>query len=122
MARDVRTMEIWQLAYNLVMDVYPLLESFPESESNNLSGHLRRTVMSLPINIAKGAGSGSDKVFLASLGYAHKSAKELDVLLLLSRDLGYIENDVYDFSQKKLEEFTAKLAELLRAGKMAVRD
>ena len=113
MGRDFRKMEIWQLGYNLVMDVYPLLEGFPEFENRNIVDQIRRAVTSLPINIAEGAGSHSNKVFLTYLGYAYKSAKELDVLLLLSRDLGYIESDVYDFSQKKLEEFKAKLYKLL---------
>ncbi|MFH0978873.1 MAG: four helix bundle protein [Candidatus Woesearchaeota archaeon] len=109
MGRDFKKLEIWTQAYNLVMDIYPLLESYPEYEHRNIVDQIRRAVTSLPMNIAEGAGSHSNKVFLTYLGYAYKSAKELDVLLLLSRDLGYLAEDVYDFLQKKLEEFKARL-------------
>ncbi len=109
MGRDFRKLEIWNLSYNLVLDLYPLLESYPEYEHRNIVDQMRRAVTSLPMNIAEGAGAHSNKVFLTYLGYAYKSAKELDVLLILSRDLGYIDADVYDFLQKKLEEFKAKL-------------
>ncbi len=109
MGRDFKKLEIWSLGYNLVLDLYPLLESYPEYEHRNIVDQIRRAATSLPMNIAEGAGSHSNKVFLTYLGYAYKSAKELDVLLLLSRDLGYLEEDVYDFLQKKLEEFKARL-------------
>lgn|GEM_PF-1781092 len=113
MGRDFKKLEIWTLSYNLVLDIYPLLESYPDSEHRNLVDQIRRAVTSLSVNIAEGAGSQSNKVFLTYLGYAYKSAKELDVLLLLSRDLGFIEGDVHDFLQKKLAEFKAKLSRFL---------
>jgi four helix bundle protein len=74
-----------------------------------LTDQIRRAVTSLPTNLAEGSGSHSNKVFLTYLGYSYKSAKELDVLLMLSRDLGYLELDVYEFIQAKLEEFKARL-------------
>ena len=113
MGRDFRKMEIWRLGYALTLDLYPIIASYPRFERHNLIDQMRRAVTSLPLNIAEGAGSHSNKVFLTYLGYAYKSAKELDVLLLLSRDLGYVEHDVYDFLQKKLEEFKAKLFKFL---------
>lgn len=109
MGRDHRQLQIWVLAYNLVIDVYPLLDSFPSCESRNIVDQIRRAVTSLPVNIAEGCGSHSNKVFLTYLGYAYKSAKELDVLFSLSKDLGYVENDVFDFLTKRLEEFKARL-------------
>jgi len=113
MGRDFKKMEVWHISYQLVLDLYPLLGQYPDFEHRNLVDQTRRAVTSLPLNIAEGAGCHSNKVFLTYLGYAYKSAKELDVLLLLSRDLGYLENDVYDVLQKKLEEFKAKLFKLM---------
>lgn len=113
MGRDFRKMEIWQLGYNLLLDIYPLLERYPDFENRNVTDQIRRAATSLPLNIAEGAGSHSNKVFLTYLGYAYKSAKELDVLLLLSKDLGYLEEDVYGVLQSKLEEFKAKTYKFL---------
>lgn len=109
MGQDFRKLQIWQLAYNIVLDVYPLLDGYPDYEKRNVIDQIRRAVTSLPLNIAEGSGSNSNKVYLTYLGYAYKSAKELDVLFMMSRDLGYIELDVYDFIMKKLDEFKARL-------------
>jgi len=113
MGRDFKKMDIWHISYQLVLDIYPLLNEYPDFEHRNLVDQIRRAVTSLPLNIAEGAGCHSNKVFLTYLGYAYKSAKELDVLLLLSRDLCYLENDVYDVLQQKLEEFKAKTYKFL---------
>jgi len=109
MGRDFRKLQIWQQAYNLTLDLYPIIASFPDEEKRNLIDQIRRAVTSLPTNIAEGSGSHSNKVFLTYLGYAYKSAKELDVLLMLSKDLGYLEVEIYEFIQGKLEEFKARL-------------
>jgi four helix bundle protein len=109
MGRDFRKLQIWQQAYNLTLDLYPIIATFPDEEKRNLTDQIRRAVTSLPTNLAEGSGSHSNKVFLTYLGYSYKSAKELDVLLMLSRDLGYLELDVYEFIQAKLEEFKARL-------------
>ena len=109
MGRDFRKMDIWQLAYKILLDVYPLLEAFPIEETRNVVDQLRRAATSIPLNIAEGAGSHSNKVFLNHLSYAYTSAKEMDVLLMLSRDLGYIDIPVYDFLYGKMEELRAKM-------------
>ena len=38
------------------MDVYKLLEQFPDSERFALCGQIRRAVVSIPSNIAEGMG------------------------------------------------------------------
>ena len=109
MSRDFRKMQIWHLAYNLVLDIYPLLEHYPEFESRNVVDQIRRCVTSLPLNIAEGAGSNSNKVFFTYLSYAYKSAKELDVLLQLSHDLSYLDDEMYAFLKIKHDEFIRRL-------------
>jgi four helix bundle protein len=125
MGRDFRTLDIWNQAYNLVLDIYPLLDRYPDTEGLNLVDRMRHAATSLPVLIAEGAGGQADKVFFACLDQAFTSTRELDVLLLLSRDLGYIEDDIHRFIQRKLEKFTAELrkscicvkkTELLRCG------
>ena len=70
---------------------------------------MRRAAVSIPINIVEGSTRHSEKAFLSFLTYAYGSTKELDVLLSLSKDLGYIDKKQYSEINEKLDEIMAKL-------------
>ena len=64
---------------------------------------------SIPLNIAEGSVKKSYKGFLTFLEYAYGSAKELDVLLSMSKDLDYISKKDYENLFNKLDKLMAKL-------------
>jgi len=109
MARLYKNMEIFQLSYDLAIDIHKLLDKFPEKEKDNIISQMQRAVTSIPLNIAEGSTKKSYKAFLQFLSYAYGSAKELDVLLSMSKDLGYITKKDYDLLFKKLDKLMAKL-------------
>ncbi|MBW2983781.1 four helix bundle protein [Candidatus Woesearchaeota archaeon] len=109
MARLFKNMEIYQLSYNLAIDIHRLLDKFPEKEKDNLISQMRRAVTSIPLNIAEGSVKKSYREFLNFLGYSYGSAKELDVLLSMSKDLKYITEKEYDELFGKLDKLMAKL-------------
>jgi len=90
MGRDYRKLEIWQKSYELVLSLYPLLSSLPDSEQRNLVDQARRAATSIPLNVAEGCSARSNRVFLHHLNYAYASAKELEVVVMLCRDLGFL--------------------------------
>lgn len=109
MARLYANMEIYKLAYDFVFDIYNLTKNFPEDENNNLTWQMRRAAVSIPINIVEGSTRHSEKAFLSFLTYSYGSTKELEVLLSLSKDLGYINQNHYSAAHEKLDELMAKL-------------
>ena len=109
MARDFRKLEVWRLGYGLVLEFYKLIEKFPDSEKDNLISQIRRASTSIPLNIAEGCSRQSKKSFLQFFIYAYGSCKELDVLLMLSRDLKYISNESYEDMNERLDKLTRKL-------------
>jgi len=109
MARLYRNMEIFQLGYDLSLDIHRLLDKFPDKEKDNIISQMRRAVTSIPLNIAEGSVKKSQREFLNFLSYAYGSAKELDVLLSMSKDLGYITKKDYDALFGKLDKLMAKL-------------
>lgn len=86
-----------------------MLDKFPEKEKDNIISQMRRAVTSIPLNIAEGSVKKSSREFLNFLSYAYGSAKELDVLLSMSKDLDYISKEDYNALFSKLDKLMAKL-------------
>lgn len=92
MRRKHQDLMAWQQAMELVRLVYKLTFAFPKHELFGLVGQMRRAAVSVPANIAEGAGRTSKKEFLQFLSISRGSLNELDTYILLSKDLGYLKD------------------------------
>lgn len=81
----------WVKSFELVKDIYIYTKAFPQDEKFGLVSQIRRSSISVPVNIAEGAARKSTKEFVQFLYISLGSATELDTLILLSADLGYIQ-------------------------------
>ncbi len=109
MVKNYKELEIFHLSYQLVLKLYPYLDKFPESEHKNFVLQMKRSVVSIPFNIAEGSSRKTDREFLSFLGYSFGSAKELEVALNLSRDLGFLGVEAHDSLFEDLQKLIAKL-------------
>lgn len=50
MEKPHKKLKVWQLAVEIVMDVYKLTESFPSDEKFGLTSQMRRCAVSIPSN------------------------------------------------------------------------
>lgn len=55
---------VWQESKKLVVDVYHLLENFPNFEKYALCDQIRRAIVSVPSNIAEGFERTGNKEFI----------------------------------------------------------
>lgn len=115
MPLDYRKLNVYGLAHQFVLDVYKATENFPESEHKNLSSQLRRAVVSIPLNIAEGSSRRSKKEFLNFLNYGFGSGKEIEVLLGLSKDLGFLTSTVFNDLSKQLDHLMSKMFLFIRS-------
>lgn len=83
-------LNVWQEAKKLVVDVYNLLDGFPNFEKYALCDQIRRAVVSVPSNIAEGSGRKSLKEQIHYLEIAYGSLMEAYNQLLIAIDLTYI--------------------------------
>lgn len=81
---------VWQESKKLVVDVYHLLENFPNFEKYALCDQIRRAIVSVPSNIAEGSGRKSLKEQIHFLEIAYGSLMESYNQLLIAVDLTYI--------------------------------
>ena len=52
MARRYDNIEVYQLLYDFVLQLYPYLKRFLEFEERNITSQLRRAAVSIPLNIS----------------------------------------------------------------------
>lgn len=94
----------WQKSRTLVKDIYDLTKSFPKGEIYGLTSQIRRSVVSIPTNIAEGAGRRTNPQFLNFLDIALGSAIEVENLLILSNDLQFISDESLKINETKCIE------------------
>lgn len=76
-----KKLRVWQLAMDLTVEVYRVSESLPVTERFGMQSQMRRSAVSIPSNIAEGAGRNSNGEWKHFLGIASGSAFELSTQL-----------------------------------------
>lgn len=99
-----KELKLWQKSIELVSEIYKLTATSLEHEKFNLTSLINRAAVSIPSNIAEGAGRNSDKEFLRFLAIAHGSTYELDTQLIISNNLGYITVGELELLSEKISE------------------
>ena len=80
----------WKESRKLVVAVYQLLDHFPQFEKYALCDQIRRSIVSIPSNIAEGSGRISPKEQLHFYEISYGSMMEAYNQLILAADLKYI--------------------------------
>ncbi|WP_417860043.1 four helix bundle protein [Winogradskyella sediminis] len=94
-----KDLDAWKKAMDLVEDIYKCSQSFPSNEVYGLTSQVRRAAVSIPSNIAEGAGRKGDKEFIQFLYIALGALAEVETQVLIARRLNYI-----DDTQKMTED------------------
>ena len=94
-------LEVFQKSHALVLEIYNITDSFPSHEKFRIVDQMIRSAYSVPSNIVEGNSKNTTKEYLNFLYISRGSIHELKYFLLLSRDLSYISDKVY---QKLLSE------------------
>jgi four helix bundle protein len=93
MMHNFRKMKIWEDARKLVSGIYTLTQKIPASERYGLISQIQRAAISIPANIAEGSGRTGNKEFCRFLDIAIGSALELETLIIIAGDLGFISEE-----------------------------
>lgn len=115
MPQDFKGLAVWKLSFEFVKEVYRILPSFPKEELYGMNSQLRRAVISISSNIAEGTGKKSNRDFANFLYISLGSCKEVESLLLLSKDLGYISQTKFNELNEKLDHIGRMLTNLIKS-------
>lgn len=107
--QDYRNLKVWEKAHNLTLSVYKVTATFPKEEIYSLTSQMRRSTISIPANIAEGAGRNTKLDFAQFLNIALGSLNESLYYILLAKDLNYISDVDYDKMNEDANELKAML-------------
>lgn len=93
--RDYQQLAFWQRSHRLTLNIYKATKTFPKEEIYGLTSQMRRSSSSIPTNIAEGCGRLSNAELKRFLIIASGSASELHYQLILSKDLGYLSENLF---------------------------
>lgn len=113
---NFNNLKIWQLAIELAKEIYRTTESYPKEEIYALISQMQRAAVSIPSNIAEGAGRETDKDFSHFLSIALGSSFELYTQIVLSKEIGYIDHT----QTEKLQKMTIELQKMITAYKKKI--
>ena len=108
-------LRIWGSGIKLVTDIYKITSEFPQHEIYGLISQMRRASISVPSNIAEGAGRRSPGDFRKFLYYASGSLTELETQLFLSGELGYAEKEIVHELKKEIILLRKQIYATIRA-------
>ena len=103
---------VWQKSMVLVKEIYLISESFPDGERYGLISQMRRSVISIPSNIAEGWGRLSTKNYIHFLRISRGSLFELETQILIALELNYINDS--EIIQNLITEISKMLNSLIR--------
>ena len=94
--RTHRDLDVWKKSIDLVTLIYKHTADNPKEEMYGLTSQIRRCAVSIPSNIAEGSARTTKKDFSHFLAIALGSAAELETQLIISRNLGFLQDAVLD--------------------------
>ena len=106
--KQFEDIQAWQKARELVREIYRICAEGRLSKDFGLRDQLCRAAVSSMSNVAEGFAKKSDRDFAHFLDIAKGSITEVQSLLYVALDVGYIEKSEFEKLRKRTEE-TASL-------------
>ena len=114
MIKSYKDLEVYKRSYETALELHRMTLEFPKHELYELGSQMRRAATSIPLNIAEGHGRKSSAAdFKAFLRIALGSCNEVMVLIEMIKDLGYLENDVFQELRETYDHIARQIYRLL---------
>jgi four helix bundle protein len=110
-----KKLEVYQKALIFTKKVYKFCNSLPKEEQFGIISQLKRATTSIVLNIAEGAGAGSNMEFKRFLRMSLRSGYEVNSIFDIIEMLEYGKRVETEDLQKDLDEVSAMTAGLIKS-------
>lgn len=102
-------LQVWQKSIQLVKVIYQLSKVFPKEERYGITDQIRRSVISIPTNIAEGVArkTSKDQAYFSTIAFG--SLTELTNLLIIAYELEYLPIHTYEPCRAQIDEIARML-------------
>lgn len=113
-AKKFEDLEIWQDARILVSKIYKTTSKTKFSKDYGLKDQIQRAAVSIMNNIAEGFEREGNAEFIRFLSISKGSAGEVRSLLYVAKDLGYINDEEFQFLFNSSLQLIKRISKLIR--------
>ena len=117
-----KDLNVWNMSLDLATQVYKITDIYPKSEMYGITSQMRRATISISSNIAEGYSRGSEKEIVHFLYISLGSASELDTQVILSKRLGFIDEETFKDLSNNITIVRKMLNSLIASVKKKVDD
>jgi len=100
--------------HKLIVKIYKITDKFPKSELYGCTSQVRRAVVSVMLNYLEGFARFKPKVQLNFYEISYGSSKEVKYLVVLSYELGWINEAEYNNLLGNIDEINGMLFSLVK--------
>ena len=115
-----RKLKVWKETHSLVLEIYKVTSTFPKSETYGLVNQLKRASYSVPANNVEKQSRNTTREYLQFLYNSRGSLEEVRYFLLLSYDLKFLSENIYEELEKRYESASKMLNGLIKSLKLNV--
>ena len=115
MLKNYKDLKVWQKSYELCLEIYTITAKFPREEIYGLTSQIRRSIVSIPSNIAEGYGRKTTLDYIRMLYISYGSVCELETQILLAGDLDLVEKCEMGILKKDIAEIERMLKALIKS-------
>ena len=102
--RNFKELKIWQKGFEIAVDTYKLVGSFPNTEKYSLAQQATKSAVSISSNIAEGSSRSSEKDYNRFLEISLGSSFELETQLLVAKAVNYGDSELINSTLCKIDE------------------
>ena len=110
-----KDLDLWKDSVKFVSHIYEVTSGFPVDEKYGLVSQIRRAAISIPSNIAEGAGRYYQKELIQFLNIASGSLAELDTQFCIAYELKFVSSEQINTINDKIIKIRSQLFGLIKS-------
>ena len=111
---DFQELKVWQRSKDLAVFVYQNTEDGQFEKDYGLKDHVRKTVISVPSNIAEGDALGTNRQSVRHFRIAKGSIAELLSQVIIAYETNYLTDEQFNHIKEECRAISSMLSKLIR--------